>query len=398
MRFTDRASAGRQLADAVARLLLRAPVVLRAARGGVPVAHEVARVLGAPLDVLVVRKLGVPSRPELGFGAIGEGGVRVLNESVVRAARVRESDVLRVEEAERAVLEARLRRYRGQRAAVPLGGRAAVLVDDGIATGSTASAACRVARARGAAVVVAVPVAPPEALGLLREEADEVVCLSSPEWFTAVGQWYDDFSQTSDEEVAALLARHTATAPTEPRGPKAASAAGDAADGPGPVGVPGPAAAGCRRIRDVEPSCTRPLRPHSEGEVPCPRPWEAPHGDRHEAAGAQGHVGGTGLRRPLVRRRPPAREAPRAEAVGIAEDLGYGGKAAAVEGTRHGEGSRATGHRDDEGNPRSPQSPEAPKAEVPEVPEAVGTAGTARTAATRGAVAGRPCWTGPSEP
>ncbi|OII60579.1 phosphoribosyltransferase [Streptomyces sp. CC53] len=209
MRFPDRPSAGRQLADAVARLRLNDPVVLGLPRGGVPVAHEVARVLGAPLDVLVVRKLGVPSRPELGFGAIGEGGVRVLNDSVVRAARVREQDLARVEDAERSVLEGRLRRYRGQRAAVPLGGRTAVLVDDGVATGSTALAACRVARAQGAArVVVAVPVAPPEALGVLRREADEVVCLSSPEWFTAVGQWYDDFSQTEDEEVAALLARH----------------------------------------------------------------------------------------------------------------------------------------------------------------------------------------------
>lgn len=214
MRFPDRVSAGRQLADAVARLPLDDPVVLGLPRGGVPVAHEVARALGAPLDVVVVRKLGVPSRPELGFGAIGEGGVRVVNDSVVQAARLREPDMARVEEAERAALEQRLRRYRGHRAAVPLAGRTAVLVDDGIATGSTALVACEVARAQGAArVVVAVPVAPPDALALLRREADEVVCLSAPVLFSAVGQWYDDFSQTSDEEVADLLAQHDGNAP-----------------------------------------------------------------------------------------------------------------------------------------------------------------------------------------
>ncbi|GGQ00008.1 hypothetical protein GCM10010249_17780 [Streptomyces roseolilacinus] len=214
MRFTDRATAGRQLAEAVERLRPDRPVVLGLPRGGVPVAHEVATALGAPLDVLVVRKLGVPSQPELGFGAIGEDGVRIVNDAVVRAARVDERDRARVERAERAVLDERLRRYRRDRAGVPLRGRTAVLVDDGIATGSTALAACRVARAHGAArVVVAVPVAPPQALALLRREADDVVCLSSPEWFGSVGQWYDDFTQTGDEEVAELLARHPPPAP-----------------------------------------------------------------------------------------------------------------------------------------------------------------------------------------
>ncbi|OEJ93909.1 phosphoribosyltransferase [Streptomyces thermolilacinus SPC6] len=209
MRFTDRATAGRQLAEAVGRLRPDRPVVLGLPRGGVPVAHEVAAALDAPLDVLVVRKLGVPSRPELGFGAIGEDGVRIVNDAVVRAAGVGEDARARVELAERGVLEERLRRYRRDRPGVPLRGRTAVLVDDGIATGSTARAACRVARAHGAArVVVAVPVAPPEALELLRREADDVVCLSSPERFGSVGQWYDDFAQTPDEEVAELLARH----------------------------------------------------------------------------------------------------------------------------------------------------------------------------------------------
>lgn len=209
MRFTDRAAAGRQLAEAVRRLRPDHPVVLGLPRGGVPVAHAVAAALDAPLDVLVVRKLGVPSHPELGFGAIGEDGVRIVNDAVVRAAGVGEDAAARVERAEREVLEERLRRYRRDRPGVPLRDRTAVLVDDGIATGSTALAACRVARAHGAArVVVAVPVAPPEALELLRREADEVVCLAAPERFGSVGQWYDDFAQTPDEEVAALLARH----------------------------------------------------------------------------------------------------------------------------------------------------------------------------------------------
>ncbi|AOT61696.1 Putative phosphoribosyl transferase [Streptomyces rubrolavendulae] len=209
MRFTDRAAAGRELAEALRGLRRDHPVVLGLPRGGVPVAAEVASVLGAPLDVLVVRKLGVPSRPELGFGAIGEGGVRIVNDAVVRAAGVGAEARARVEEAEREVLLERALRYRRDRPGVPLRGRTALLVDDGIATGSTALAACRVARAQGAArVVVAVPVAPPEALALLRREADEVVCLSSPEWFGSVGQWYDDFAQTSDEEVTRLLARH----------------------------------------------------------------------------------------------------------------------------------------------------------------------------------------------
>ncbi|MFJ3162639.1 phosphoribosyltransferase family protein [Streptomyces kanasensis] len=209
MRFRDRADAGRRLAAAVAAVDPRDPVVLGLPRGGVPVAHRVAEALAAPLDVLVVRKLGVPSRPELGFGAIGEDGVRILNDAVVRAAAVGEHDRTRVEEAERTVLEDRLRRYRRDRGGVPLRGRTAVLVDDGAATGSTALAACRVARAHGAArVVVAVPVAPREAVALLRQEADEVVCLASPDGFGSVGQWYDDFTQTSDGEVAELLALH----------------------------------------------------------------------------------------------------------------------------------------------------------------------------------------------
>ncbi|MFD4143965.1 alpha/beta family hydrolase [Streptomyces sp. NPDC058572] len=216
MLFVDRESAGDQLADAVLKLGLRDPVILGLPRGGVPVAARVARALGAPLDVIVVRKLGVPVQPELGFGAIGEGGVRILNEDVVRMAQVGQRQQAAVEEAERSVLERRLAQYRGHRSRVPVEGRTAVVVDDGVATGSTAAAACRVARAQGAArVVLAVPLAPADSVAWLRQEADDVVCLASPGDFGSVGRWYQDFSQTSDEEVGALLAE----AAHDPTGP-----------------------------------------------------------------------------------------------------------------------------------------------------------------------------------
>ncbi|MFD3912354.1 phosphoribosyltransferase family protein [Streptomyces sp. NPDC058603] len=206
MRFADRTTAGIQLAEEVARLHLDDPVVLGLPRGGIPVAYQVARVLDAPLDVIAVRKLGVPSRPELGFGAIGEGEVRILNDDVVRAARLGPRERAAVELTERTALEGRLRAYRAERPPTALAGRTVVIVDDGIATGSTASAACQVARARGAArVVLAVPVAPPGALAELSGEADDMVCLYSPDYFGSVGQWYTDFAQTGDTEVVELL-------------------------------------------------------------------------------------------------------------------------------------------------------------------------------------------------
>ena len=208
MPFLDRADAGRRLAGKLMRLRGAGIVVLGLPRGGIPVAFEVAQALNAVLDVIVVRKVGLPIQPELAMGAIGEDGVRIVNQYVVIGERITESEFIRVEERERVELERRARRFRGDRPRAPLAGRTAVIVDDGIATGSTARAACQVARAHGAArVVLAVPVAPRAAIPGLSSVADEVVCLETPDRFMAIGQWYSDFSQTSDEEVVALLRR-----------------------------------------------------------------------------------------------------------------------------------------------------------------------------------------------
>jgi putative phosphoribosyl transferase len=206
MHFTDRADAGRRLAAKLEHLRGQPAVVLGLPRGGVPVAFEVARALGAPLDVIVVRKLGVPYQPELAMGAIGEDGVRVVNERVKTLAGVSDAAFAEVEARERVELERRARRFRGDRPRVPLAGLTAIVVDDGIATGSTARAACEVVRAQDATrVVLATPIAPPNTVTDLRDVADEIVCVETPAHFFAIGEWYTDFSQTSDAEVVALL-------------------------------------------------------------------------------------------------------------------------------------------------------------------------------------------------
>jgi putative phosphoribosyl transferase len=180
------------------------------------VAFEVAHALGAPLDVILVRKLGVPSQPELGMGAIGEGGIRVVNADVVQVAGVSTADLDDVEASERRELDRRATLYRGNRPPTSVAGRTAVVVDDGIATGSTARAACQVARAMGARrVILATPVAPRSTVQELASVADEVVCVEMPAHFFAIGQFYDDFSQTTDEEVVTLLARGRGGPPPE---------------------------------------------------------------------------------------------------------------------------------------------------------------------------------------
>ncbi|HEX4163823.1 MAG TPA: phosphoribosyltransferase [Acidimicrobiales bacterium] len=213
MRFRDRLDAGRHLAELLSRADLRGlePVVAALPRGGAPVGFEVAERLGAPLDVLVVRKLGVPFQPELAMGAIGEGGVRVENSDVLRSAGLGSKDLQEAERRERPEVERRAALYREDRSRVDVRGRCAIVVDDGIATGSTVRAACRVLRSLGAArIVVAVPVASRLAVTDLRGECDELVCLEVPDPFFAVGEWYRDFSQTGDDEVVDLLRRAAA--------------------------------------------------------------------------------------------------------------------------------------------------------------------------------------------
>ncbi|GGO84387.1 phosphoribosyltransferase family protein [Wenjunlia tyrosinilytica] len=211
MIFADRREAGRQLAGRLRHLRDEDVVVVGLPRGGVPVAEQVARALRAPLDVSVVRKLGVPVQPELGMGAVGEDGVRVINDEVVRLAHVSDAELAEVEERERAELDRRAARYRGGRGPTQVRGRTVVVVDDGIATGSTALAACRIARERGAArVVLAVPVAPPRWSARLGPAADELVVLETPADFISVGQFYVDFAQTTDQDVLACLERAAA--------------------------------------------------------------------------------------------------------------------------------------------------------------------------------------------
>jgi predicted phosphoribosyltransferase len=207
--FRDRAEAGRRLAERLTTYAARDDVtVLALPRGGVPVAFEVARALGVPLDVLVVRKLGVPGHEELAMGAIASGGVRVINPEVVRRLRIPPRAVEAVTVREAAELQRRERLYRGGRAPLDVAGRTVILVDDGIATGSTLRAAIRALRQRDPArVVVAAPAGAAESCRMLAAEADEVVCVRQPEAFPAVAVFYHSFPQTSDEEVRSLLER-----------------------------------------------------------------------------------------------------------------------------------------------------------------------------------------------
>jgi putative phosphoribosyl transferase len=204
--FTDRADAGRQLAARLGALEGRAGIVLALPRGGVPVAAEVARALRLPLDVIGVRKLGAPMQPELGVGAIAEGGVRVLDGALVKQLRLDDATISRIETQERGELQRRLQRYRGDRDLPDLSGRVVVIVDDGLATGGSARAACRAVREAGAdETVLAVPVGAASSLEAMRDEADEVIALQVPHDFVAVGRWYERFGQTTDDEVVALL-------------------------------------------------------------------------------------------------------------------------------------------------------------------------------------------------
>ena len=216
--FQDRRAAGRQLAQRLASMLEpgrtgrapeQRPVVLGLARGGLPVAAEIADALGAPLDVLIARKLGVPWQPELGMGAIAEGGGQVLNEQLIREAGVSATEIDAVVRREQLELERRVNRYRRGRPPLCLAGREVIIVDDGLATGYTAWAAIHAARERGATrVVLAVPVAPADTVDVLSRVADAIVVVDQPATFMAIGAFYRDFSQTDDDEVLAILDAH----------------------------------------------------------------------------------------------------------------------------------------------------------------------------------------------
>lgn len=210
----DRTAAGHALAGLLAGRGGPDTWVLALPRGGVPVAFEIAEALGSPLDVILVRKLGVPGYGELAMGAIASGGVRVLNEDIVRSLGISDTAIEAVEHREAEELARREQVYRGERPFPDLGSKRVILVDDGIATGATMRAAVQAVRQLGAGqVIVAVPVAAAQTLALLRQEADEVICPLSPETFGAVGRWYQDFSQTSDGEVIALLRRAWSRSP-----------------------------------------------------------------------------------------------------------------------------------------------------------------------------------------
>jgi len=206
--FADRRQAGRALAERLHGLTEERLVVLGLPRGGVPVAYEIAAALKAPLDVLVARKIGAPGNAELGIGAVAEGGVRVLSDEAIRSLLISEEELERATALAASEVVERVRRYRAERPPISLRNRTVVVVDDGLATGGTARAALRAVRAQGAwRVVLAVPVGVPDTVSGLAREADAVLCLLEPQPLWAIGLWYGDFAQVSDEEVQELLSR-----------------------------------------------------------------------------------------------------------------------------------------------------------------------------------------------
>ncbi len=206
--FKDREDAGRKLAERLSRYKDEYPVVFALPRGGVPVGYEISRALGVPLEVFVARKLGAPGQPEFGIGAVAPGGVRILNEEVVRRLGIPDDYVERITEQETAELERRLRHFRGERPQPEVRGRTAILIDDGLATGVTARAAVRALRLlEPRRLVLAAPVCAAQTAELLGPEVDELLCLEAPPDLGAIGFWYKDFSQTTDEEVIELLER-----------------------------------------------------------------------------------------------------------------------------------------------------------------------------------------------
>jgi putative phosphoribosyl transferase len=215
MAFTDRTDAGRKLAQALLTYKDQETVILALLRGGVPVAAEVAAALDAPLDLILVRKIGVPMQPELAMGAVANGGVPIVvrNDEVIRMAGIDEAEFAAVRDRELAEIERRRRVYLGHRAPVDVEGRVAIVIDDGIATGATTRAALRATRIRNPRkLVLAVPVAPTDTLAAMWEEADEVICLEDHEFFGAIGYYYTDFRQLSDREVKDTIARFPAPA------------------------------------------------------------------------------------------------------------------------------------------------------------------------------------------
>ncbi len=221
MMFQDRVDAGRRVAAKLAEYRGRGDVlVLGIPRGGVGVAYEVARALHVPLDVFLSRKLGVPGQEELAFGAVASGGIRVLDPDLIRELDISDAEIERITQKAKTELERRERAFRGDRPALDVAGRTVILVDDGIATGASMMAAIKTLRQmRPAKLVLAVPVAPASTCKRLREQVDDLICVHAPERFYAIGQFYSDFTQVSDEEVIELL-RRAASAETEQRGSK----------------------------------------------------------------------------------------------------------------------------------------------------------------------------------